>query len=209
MPLTQQSLQPKSCQLAVWEITEEVVELSQPLHLNTQQQAELAIRQTINGKKGYLAVRNALNSLGQNLAELTVAADGAPELPEKFCSMSHSLQYAVVGVANRPVGVDIEQHRPQIERIAKKFLHQEEAKQVPEHHKIEWLTRLWTAKEALYKVMRQPGLSFAEQILVAPFSLDQQSGSARVFTQEGKHDFQLEFFTFDQHQLTLAHPIAT
>ena len=209
MPLTQLSLQPKSCQLAVWEITEEVVELSQPLLLNTQQQGELAIRQTINGKKGYLAVRNALNSLGQSITQLTVAEDGAPELPEKFCSMSHSLQYAVVVVGDRPMGVDIEQHRPQIERIAKKFLHQEEVKQVPAHHKIEWLTRLWTAKEALYKAMRQPGLSFAEQILVAPFSLDQQRGSARIFTQEGNYDFQLEFFTFDQHQLTLAQAVAT
>ena len=209
MPLTQQSLQPKACQLAVWEITEEVVELFQQLRLNRQQDAELARRQTINGKKGYLAVRNALNSLGQNLAELTVAADGAPELSEKFCSMSHSLQYAVVVVGDRPMGVDIEQHRPQIERITKKFLHQEEAKQVPAHYKIEWLTRLWTAKEALYKAMRQPGLSFAEQILVAPFSLDQQRGSARIFTQEGNYDFQLEFFTFDQHQLTLAQAVAT
>ena len=209
MPLTQQSLQPKSCQLAVWEITEEVIELSQMLHLNTQQEEELAIRQTINGKKGYLAVRNALNSFGQSITQLTVAEDGAPELPEKFCSMSHSLQYAVVVVGDRPMGVDIEQHRPQIERIAKKFLHQEEVKQVPEHHKIEWLTRLWTAKEALYKAMRQPGLSFAEQILVAPFSLDQQRGSARIFTQEGNYDFQLEFFTFDQHQLTLAQAVAT
>ena len=209
MPLTQQSLQPKSCQLAVWEITEEVVELSLPLNLNKLQQEELAIRQTINGKKGYLAVRNALKSLGQSTTELMVASDGAPEIPEKFCSMSHSLQYAVVGVANRPVGVDIEQHRPQIERIAKKFLHQEEAKQVPEHHKIVWLTRLWTAKEALYKVMRQPGLSFAEQILVTPFSLNQGIGSATVFTQESSHDFQLEFFTFDQHHLTIAQPIDT
>ena len=103
--------------------------------------------------------------------------------------MSHTVQYAVVGVGDRPVGVDIEQHRPQIERIAKKFLHQEEAKQVPEHDKIEWLTRLWTAKEALYKVMRQPGLSFAEQILVAPFSLDQQNGSARVLPKKGATTF--------------------
>ena len=207
MPLTQQSLHPKSCQLAVWEITEEVVELSQPLHLNTQQQEELAIRQTINGKKGYLAVRNALNSLGQNLAELNVAADGAPEIPNNFCSMTHSVHYAVVSIGDRPLGVDIEQHRPQIERIAKKFLHQEEAKRLPQHDKTAWLTRLWTAKEALYKVMRQPGLSFAEQILVAPFSLDQPIGRATVFTQEGTREFQLEFFTFDHHQLTLAQPI--
>ena len=209
MPLTQQSLELNKCKVAVWEITESVEELQSALSLNASQETDLILRKTIAGKKGYLAVRNALESLEQSIATLTIAADGAPEIPGKFCSMSHSVHYAAVSVGDRPVGVDIEQHRPQIERIAKKFLHQEEAKQLPKYYKIAWLTRLWTAKEALYKVMRQPGISFAEQILVAPFSLDQQSGSARVFTQEGNHDFQLEFFTFDQHQLTLAQAIAT
>ena len=207
MPLTQQSLQPKTGLIAVWKITEEVPELQRLLTLNPQQQQALEQRQTLNGKKGYLAVRKALKSLGQNLAELTIAEDGAPEMPKKFCSMSHSLHYAVVSLGDRPVGVDIEQHRPQIERIAKKFLHQEECYRLPAHDRIPWLTRLWTAKEALYKVMRQPGLSFAKQIEVAPFSLDQQWGRATVFTREGSCKFHLEFFTFDQHQLTLAHPL--
>ena len=207
MPLTQQSLHPKTGPIAVWKITEEIPELQRLLTLNTQQQYALTQRQTLNGKKGYLAARKALDSLGQNLAELTIAEDGAPEIPKKFCSMSHSVQYAVASLGDRPVGVDIEQHRPQIERIAKKFLHQEELNRWPDNEKIPWLTRLWTAKEALYKVMRQPGLSFAEQIEVAPFSLDQQTGRATVFTQGGSYKFHLEFFTFDQHQLTLAHPL--
>ena len=51
MPLTQQSLQPKTGPIAVWKITEEVSELQRLLTLNPHQQQALEQRQTLNGKK--------------------------------------------------------------------------------------------------------------------------------------------------------------
>ncbi len=84
--------------------------------------------------------------------------DGAPRLilpdtattaPE--ISISHSLHTVVlaVGRAGRPIGVDIEQPRQQLVRVAARFLAPEE---IPIHGAgEESLLRAWTAKEAAFK----------------------------------------------------------
>ena len=69
------------------------------------------------------------------------------------------------------------------------------------------LTRLWTAKEATYKALKKAGLSFSEQIEVMPFDLNDPSGSAKVYLEEQLCMVQLQFSTFDQHELTIAHSI--
>ena len=207
MPLIHQSIQPLMCQLAVWEITEGVTELRSCLALNLEHENELNLRQTENGKKGYLAVRKALTTLGPDLQELIISPEGAPELSQNYCSFSHTQHYAVAVVGQQSIGVDIEVHRPKIERIAKKFVHKEEEVHLLKTNPIAWLTRLWTAKEAIYKAMRQPGISLAEEIVVAPFTLSEKEGTATVFIQGESHKLHLQFFTFDQHQLTIAQPI--
>ena len=95
MPLTHQSLELNNCKVAVWEITESVEELQSALSLNASQETDLILRKTIAGKKGYLAVRNALESLEQSIATLTIDADGAPEIPRKI--LLHVAQCALCG----------------------------------------------------------------------------------------------------------------
>ena len=207
MPLTHQYLQLNNCQLAIWEITESVEELQSALSLNASQETDFILRKTIAGKKGFLAVRNALNSLGQKIEHLNIADDGAPELPQGYCSLSHSNQYAIATFAAKPLGVDIENYRPKIQRIAKKFVNPEEAIYLPENNQTPWLTRLWTAKEAIYKAMREPGLSLAQQINIAPFSMKDKQGKAEVISKGETIYFQLQFSTFNEHELTLAQPI--
>ena len=175
--------------------------------LNLEQENELNLRQTENGKKGYLAVRKALTTLGPSLQELIISPEGAPELSQNHCSLSHTQHYAVAVVGQQSIGVDIEVHRPKIERISKKFVHKEEEVHHLKTNPIAWLTRLWTAKEAIYKAVRQPGLALAEEIVVAPFTLSDKEGTATVFIQGKSHKLHLQFFTFDQHQLTIAQPI--
>ena len=60
--------------------------------------------------------------------------------------------------------------------LQKNLFIQEEAIYLPENNQTPWLTRLWTAKEAIYKAMREPGLSLAQNINVAPFSMKDNQG---------------------------------
>ena len=189
---------------ALWRIAESVAELEGQLVLTSRQKKAMDSRQTEHGKKGFLAVRAALVHLGKPLSLLTTDAVGAPQLPNAYCSFSHTPDYAIALVDDAPVGVDIEYLRPKIIRIASKFVHANEEAYLPEQDKIAWLTRLWTAKEALYKAVKRPGLSLHQDIEVHSFSLTDQKGSAVVITDGKTLAFDLYFRTFKDHQLTAA-----
>lgn len=87
-------------------------------------------------------------------------ADGAPvvEGVDSYISVSHCSDRAVLAVRNEgPVGVDIERFRPQLRRIARKFLTDAESAVAPLSD--EALLRLWTAKEAVFKAASDPSLT--------------------------------------------------
>ena len=207
MLLTNHFKAPNHCKLAVWKIEESEEDLKEKLNLTLKQRHALTERKTANGRQGYLAVRSALVSLGIALEELTTTEEGVPQLAEGFCSLSHSDLYATAVYAKEQVGIDIEAYRVKILRIAKKFTHKNELTFLNELDQIKALTRLWTAKEAIYKALKKAGLSFSEQIEVMPFDLNDPSGSAKVYLQEHFCTVQLQFSTFDQHELTIAHSI--
>ena len=207
MLLTNHFKVPNHCKLAVWKIEESEEDLKEKLNLTLKQRHALTERKTVNGRQGYLAVRSALVSLGISLKDLTSNEEGVPQLPEGFCSLSHSELYAAAVYAKEQVGIDIEAYRPKILRIAKKFTHKNELTFLNELEQMKALTRLWTAKEAIYKALKKAGLSFSEQIEVMPFDLNDPSGSAKVYLQEHLCFVQLQFSTFDQHELTIAHSI--
>ena len=207
MRLTNHFTAPNNCKLAVWKIEESEEDLEKPLSLTHPQRQALAARKTSSGRQGYLAVRSALVSLGIRLEELITTKEGIPQLQEGFCSLSHSERYAAAVYAPELVGIDVEAYRPKILRIAKKFTHKNELVFLQDLDQIKALTRLWTAKEAIYKALKIAGLSFSEQIELMPFDLNDPSGSAQVNLQEQTCTIQLQFCTFDQHELTIAHTI--
>lgn len=86
--------------------------------------------------------------------------DGAPYVagrPDLCVSVSHSLEMCAMVVADQPVGIDVETLRPQLERVSRKFVAPGE-----EAADLETLRRLWMAKEAVYKLMRTPGLALTD-----------------------------------------------
>ena len=89
-------------------------------------------------------------------------------------SMSHSLPYvAAIIDRHKPVGIDIEQPKPKLLRIAPRILHRHEladaGSDVTKH------CVYWCAKEAMVKFDGKKGLSFSENLRVEPFAL-QASG---------------------------------
>ena len=207
MPLTNHFSVANNCSLAVWKIEETEESLKKELLLTPKQHQALTERKTVNGRQGYLAVRSALVSLGISLEDLSVNEIGAPQLPKGFCSLSHSENYAAALYAPASVGVDLEAYRPKISRIASKFVHPNEQAFLAQLEEVKALTRLWTAKEAIYKALKIPGLSLRQQIELMPFDLNDTSGSAKVYLTEQACTVQLQFSTFDQHELTIAHNI--
>ena len=89
--------------------------------------------------------------------------DGRPYLPTHpgVCiSLSHCVDECVLAVSDSPVGVDVETARPQLSRIAAKFLTSREMARGP--HDVDALLRYWTAKEAVFKCAGMPSLVISE-----------------------------------------------
>ncbi len=104
------------------------------------------------------AVREIIRRVLGEGVEIAHDRYGAPKVSvgSVNISVSHSFTAAAVAFDSvRPVGVDIEQWRPQLRRVAGRFLTESElAREVTD----DCLLRAWTAKEATYKVAGVPEL---------------------------------------------------
>ena len=83
-------------------------------------------------------------------------------------SISHCWPYAGVVYHTTPVGLDIEKVQDKLQRIAPKFLDQDELNQSVQS--LDKLTLRWSAKEALYKLHGRKQLAFKEQLKTGTFS---------------------------------------
>lgn len=102
-------------------------------------------------------------------ATVAHSPDGAPRLilpgtataaPEISISHSSHTVALAVGRARRPIGVDIEQPRQQLVRVAARFLAPEET--AIHAASEENLLRAWTSKEAAFKAAGITGLTLAD-----------------------------------------------
>lgn len=91
---------------------------------------------------------------------------GAPYLVGReniSLTVSHSRDYAAIAFSTRrTIGVDIEQWREQLVRVAPRVL--SESEMAVYGVSSDLLLRAWTMKEALYKAALTPGLDFRRDI---------------------------------------------
>ena len=90
-------------------------------------------------------------------------SDGAPYITDsnKHISISHGGGYALLAVNNtHPIGVDIEAWRPQLQRVAERFLSPSERDIYSRSESL--LLHAWTAKEAIFKALGISNLTISE-----------------------------------------------
>ncbi len=104
--------------------------------------------------------------------------------PDLRISISHSTNHCLLAVGNSPhinIGVDIESPRPQLLRVAQRFLTPAEEDSAnlccDETLKLGLLLKYWTAKEAVYKAALTPGLALKEIHITPDFTSAQARGS--------------------------------
>ena len=125
---------------------------------------------------------------------------GKPHLFDgKHISITHSGNFtAIIVSATNEVGIDIEKQRDKILRIAHKFTPIQEYSTLANSEAIiRKLTIVWGAKESLYKIYSQPGLSFLNHINVKDFSLDDASTTAEIIYEGKKTEFDVAFFEIE------------
>ncbi len=90
--------------------------------------------------------------------------NGKPKISSGYMSISHSKASILIGYSKqKEIGLDIEHYNPKIDLIKHKFLSEQEINQY-DITDLTILTAIWSIKEAIYKMIDEPGLSFQNQI---------------------------------------------
>lgn len=166
MPLFYQQDINQDTRLAVWEISEaesfflEKVSLKKEI-MHPQKRLQ------------HLAGRYLLGYLFPDFpAELIEIADTRkPFLPNEqyHFSISHCGNFAAAIVSKTErVGIDVELLTPRVEKIKHKFLHPDELQMVDHANidRIQLLTLLWSAKEAMFKWWARGEVDFSEVLRI-------------------------------------------
>jgi len=192
---------------AIWRIEESEEELLSKLQLDRREQTLLASFSKGKRKLHWLATRVLLRKLLQTNEFINCPSDanGKPYLvdfPQKI-SLTHSFDYAAVMISDvKEVGIDMELIKDKVLRIAHKFLKAEELAFIPEEDKIAQLYACWCAKEAIYKLQGNTGVSFLHNMTIEPFQyLDQGTLQLQLHTKETNRRYKIHYEKFADYML--------
>ncbi|MEJ7777988.1 MAG: 4'-phosphopantetheinyl transferase superfamily protein [Daejeonella sp.] len=191
---------------AIWKIEESADELFAQLQLKDHEISYLD--SLVNGKRNlhWLSTRVLLRRMmhTDDYIDCQVDENGKPYLTNfpHHISLSHSFDYAAVMISkDKAVGIDIELIKGKIERIAHKFMNEDELSFI-ESNRIEHLYVCWCAKEAIYKLHGKRNISFLDHIRLKPFEYS-GSGSfgASLDTASELSNFTVYYDKFDGYMI--------
>lgn len=117
-------------------------------------------------KREFLATRILCQSIFPK-STIHYNEHGAPYVHKnEWISISHSKQMIGIAVNNKyRVGLDMEPHRPNILPLTHKFISSTE-KEIFDTTSTMEMTKVWSAKEALYKLAGRKKIIFAKELLL-------------------------------------------
>jgi 4'-phosphopantetheinyl transferase len=118
-------------------------------------------------------------------------------------SLSHSYPYvAAIIDKEKSVGIDLEQPKDKLLRIAERVLNNEELRNAG--NDIVKHCVVWCAKETLIKIYGKKHLVFASELAIEPFQL-QKDGilTGRIIANDMKGVYQLHYHVYDNFVLVL------
>ena len=207
MPLYKTITVNDTTKVYIWKIEEDLSTLKSTLSdvggrkLNLTQNStnRLAHMKSELHQRGFMSVRHLLEVAGYSDQDLYYTEDGKPHLKDgKYISITHSYTFSAIIISDASVGIDIEKQRDKILRIAQKFTPIEEYYTLTSADaRVRKLTIVWCAKESLYKLYEQPGLSFLKHIDVQDFSFDDGESTAQIDYQGKQTSYDFHFLEFE------------
>ncbi len=153
----------KEGEIIHWEIEETLEAL---LDSGSEYGIELQVPDYIEARKKQILVMRILHKIIAPGTRIKYETYGKPFLePEGFISFSHSRNHVVVYRSIHPCGIDLEQLNERVLRIRHKYLNETEQRYL-QSESIDDLIRLWSAKEAMFKVYGKDGVYLRNNIFV-------------------------------------------
>jgi len=192
--------------ILVWKVTESVTALLEQVVLNETNRMRLDGMKSEMHQRAFLSVRKLLQETGHNDLDLYYDEFGKPHLHgKKHISITHSHNFSAIIISDETVGIDIELQRDKIIRIADKFCNSEF--QFLDRNSDEYirkLTVIWGAKEAIFKIRNEKGISFKDHINVQSFELNAKQNDAKLHFNNLIIDFNIHFEEIEGFTLVYA-----
>ncbi len=183
----------------IWKIEEGIDTLSEGISLTSHCQKRVDGMKSELHRRGFMSVRHLLAEAGYTDFDLYYDTYGKPHLTDgKHISITHSYTFSAIIISDQEVGIDIEKQRDKILRIAHKFTPFEQYKTLANVDAvIRKLTIVWGAKESLYKLYAQEGLSFLKHIDVQDFYFDHAQTTATITYNNKQSSYTIRFIEFE------------
>jgi len=202
MPLYKTIILNPSTQIFVWKITESFQELLDSVVLNDSNIIRLNGMKSEMHQRAFLSVRKLFQEAGYTDFDLYYDEFGKPHLHDgKHISITHSHQFSAIILSDEVVGIDIELQREKIIRIADKFADSEFLFLEKENNEeyIRKLTVIWGAKEAIFKIRNEKGISFKDHIKVNTFEMNDDQTTTELHFDDIIRDFKVCFEEFESN----------
>jgi 4'-phosphopantetheinyl transferase len=165
----------EDCLMGLWEIHEDFDTIYKLASIDDEEEATLCSFKNLNRQIEWLSVRALLNDMTQKNSKIIYNEEHKPFL---MCnsyniSISHSNKLTSILLSKcKRVGIDLEYMSHRINKIAHKFINDNEY--VTSNRVFEQLHLYihWCAKEALYKICDKKNINFKENLTIKPFELE-------------------------------------
>jgi phosphopantetheinyl transferase len=184
----------------IWKVEEPEEDLADGIKLTPHCQSRMDGMKSEAHRTAFLSIRHLMAEAGYEDHDLFYDDFGKPHLRDgNHISITHSHNFTGIIVSETDeVGIDIEMQREKILKIAHKFTPIEEYKTLANTEAlIRKLTIVWGAKESLYKIYAQQGLSFLRHINVMDFTFEDSRTVAEILYKGKKSHYEIEFLEFE------------
>ena len=201
MPFLKDFIINNSTKIMTWNIVSGELDES---HLNEHDKSLLKKRNEEISREYFLAVRKLLNIENPDI-NINYDKNGKPYLNNnKGISISHSNELVGIGLSNEiDFGFDIQIKTDKIFNIQNKFLSKKEILQLTSKN-IESLTKIWSAKESIYKLLGKKGVSFSSDLEIDVSPENNMFKTGHYINGNNKIKFDLIFFSLDDYIICYA-----
>ena len=194
--------------VGVWKVDETVEQLRSMFHQFSIYEEGFMRFSTEKRKQEWLAVRVLLKELCGEEKKIAYLPSGKPYLEDgsTFVSFSHTSGYVAVALhPSAEVGVDIEQYGTRVQRVASRFIREDEKVSVESGDEIYALLLHWAAKETMFKLMKDEAVDFVNHLHILPFA-PKESGifHACEYRSGPEQKFLIHYDTHPDYVLTFA-----
>lgn len=200
MPLYKTITPLPSTTVRIWKIEESESELLKGISLNSNSQMRFDKMKSELHRKGFLSIRHLMLDAGYSDSDMYYDDFGKPHLKDgRHISITHSHHFTGIIVSDTiEAGIDIEQQRDKILRIAHKFTPIEEYRTIANADAlVRKLTIVWGCKESLYKIYPEVGLSFFHHIDIKDFSLSDGHTTGEILYHGKSSFYDISFLEFE------------